>query len=380
MLRLRLGSLLLITALVCSGCIVATDTPSPPTPALITATAPTAPPATPASPSATAITIVTATPSVWAPVPDTPTPLAPSATLPPSNPPPSETPLPAMATSTLIASETSTAAAPGDTPPATVPPVTPSPATPSPAATALPVGIASFTISPPTINPGDTITLTWQATGEQAAIYRLEPGGPPTDMHTVPLSGTLVLQTSAALRNQVSYVLYAGAGGSTASATVSAVIQCPDKWFFAQPPAGCPSGPGTLISMAAERFEHGLMIWVSGQDRIYILFGDGASPGWSAQSNGWFAGQPEMDPSLTPPAGLFQPVRGFGFAWRASNATFGMTVRERLGWATEPEAALTGGYQCDSAAKYNHCYLSGPGGAVYHLLPEFSGWQVWHGP
>jgi hypothetical protein len=131
--------------------------------------------------------------------------------------------------------------------------------------------------------------------------------------------------------------------------------------------------------MAAERFEHGLMIWVSGQDHIYILFGGSGTPAWSVQQNGWFTGQPETDPSLNPPAGLFQPVRGFGAAWRASGG-IGPTVRDRLGWATEPEAALTGGYQCDSAPKYNHCYLSGPGGVVYYLLPEFSGWQLWPGP
>jgi hypothetical protein len=76
---------------------------------------------------------------------------------------------------------------------------------------------------------------------------------------------------------------------------------------------------------------------VSGQDRIYILFGAGSNPAWSAQANGWFAGQPETDPSLMPPAGLFQPVRGFGVAWRANNAPPGLTVRDRLGWATEAE-------------------------------------------
>ena len=368
--RLRLGRLLLPVALLCSACVAATDLPGPPTSALVTATAL---PATLAAPSATAIAIVTATPSVWAPAPATPTPPVPSATSVSSDPPPTGTSLPVPATSTLIASETSTVPAPGGTPAATVPPTLP------PAATALPVGIALFTINPATINPGDTITLTWQATGEQAAIYRLEPGGPLTDMHTVPLSGTLILKTPDGLRNQVTYVLYAGAGASTASATVSAVILCPDKWFFAPSPVGCPGGPGPLISMAAERFEHGLMIWVSGQDRIYILCGDGGSPAWSAQQNGWFTGQPETDPSLNPPAGLFQPVRGFGVAWRASNGV-GPTVRDRLGWATQPEAALTGGFQCDSAAKYNHCYLSGPGGVVYHLLPEFSGWQPWPGP
>jgi hypothetical protein len=222
--------------------------------------------------------------------------------------------------------------------------------------------------------------LTWQATGEQAAIYRLEPGGPLTDMHTVPLTGTLTLKTPDGLRNRVEYVLYAGAGGSTASASVSAVIRCPDKYFFANPPAGCPLGPGALVPMAAERFQHGEMIWLSGQDQIYILFGDGGNPAWLTTPNAWFQGQPESDPSLVPPAGLFQPVRGFGLAWRANDVLFGQTVRDRLGWATEAESPLTGSYQCDSMPKYNHCYLSGPGGVIYHLRPERSGWDVWQGP
>jgi len=371
MLRLRLGSFLVVTALSCAGCLVATDTPIPPTPALITATAL---PVTLAPPSATALAIVTATPSPWVPPTNTPTLPAPSATPPPLSPPPSATPAPSLATSTPIPSETSTGSAPGDSPPPPTAPAT------VPPATALPVGISQFSIRPANINPGYSVTLTWQATGAQAAIYRQEPGGPLTDMHSVPLSGTLVLQTPANLRNQVTYVLYAGAGTSTASATVSAVILCPDKWFFAPAPAGCPGLTIPLMAMAGERFEHGLMIWMSNQDEIYILYADGHSPAWSEQPNGWFAGQPENDPSLTPPGGLFQPVRGFGLAWRANNAPAGLNVRDRLGWAAEPESSLTGGFQCDSAPKYNHCYLSGPGGQIYHLLPEFSGWQVWHGP
>lgn len=196
----------------------------------------------------------------------------------------------------------------------------------------------------------------------------------------MPLSGTLSLQTEPVWRNSVDFVLFAEAGGSNASATVSAVILCPDKWFFANPPAGCPRGSATLVPMAAERFEYGLMIWLSSQDQIYMLFGDGAVPPWSDVANKWFQGQPESDPNLVPPAGLFQPVRGFGLAWRSDDASAGPTVRARLGWATEAESALTGGYQCDSAYKYNHCFISGPGGAVYHLKPEFSGWEVWHGP
>ena len=367
------GCLPLLAALLCAGCVVANPSPDPPTAALITATTPpTARAVVVAPPSPTAITIVTPTPGDTAPASAT---LPPSPTPPGTSPAPSATQPPEIPTSTPIASETPTSAPARDT----LAPTQPPPTAP-PQATAAPVGIISFSISPQTIKPGDRITLTWQATGQQAAIYRQEAGGPLTDMHNVPLSGTLTLLTDTLWRNSVAYVLYAGAGGSTASATVSAVILCPDKWYFANPPAGCPRGSSTLVPMAGERFEHGLMIWLSGQDQIYILFGDGASRPWSVVQNKWFQGQPASDPSLVPPAGLFQPVRGFGVAWRSDDASSGQTVRARLGWATEAESALTGGFQCDSASKYNQCYISGPGGQVYHLKPEFSGWEVWQGP
>jgi hypothetical protein len=87
---------------------------------------------------------------------------------------------------------------------------------------------------------------------------------------------------------------------------------------------------------------------------------------------------PEDDPSLVPPEGLYQPVRGFGVAWRDEQATPGFRVRDRLGWAIDQEFGVSGAaFQCDSAPKYVTCYLSGPGGAVYVLKPERSGWFIW---
>lgn len=139
--------------------------------------------------------------------------------------------------------------------------------------------------------------------------------------------------------------------------------------------------PGTQGAMAAEHFQHGVMLWLSSQDMIFILFGDGNTPQWANDANHWTQGQPESDPSITAPAGLYQPVRGFGLLWRMGiGYTAGSGVRDRLGWAIEPEAALTGGYQCDTTPKYTNCYISGPGGVVYHLLPEWSHWEVWQGP
>ena len=115
---------------------------------------------------------------------------------------------------------------------------------------------------------------------------------------------------------------------------------------------------------------------------IYVLYSDGLlTPGWQANSNAWFSGMPLSDPSLIPPAGRYQPVRGFGLTWRDEQGYPGYRVRERLGWATDEEFSVSGAmFQCDSAPKYNTCYLTGPGNVVIVLQLERSGWYVWAGP
>jgi hypothetical protein len=363
-LRLALGAALLLAG---AGCTLApTELPPEATIPLLTATvAPaTLSPATAVSlPSASAISIQTSTPS------QTPIPFDTATALPSATPTSSSTPLP-----TETPSETAAATDPA----ATEPP--PDTATAPAGATAMPISILSFSVSPQEINPGQSVTLTWEATGQEATLYRLDALGRLAEFFSVPISGSLTLPTPAGQRDRVDFMLFASAGGSSASATVSAVIRCPDTWFFANPPALCPASPPNTGSMAAERFERGLMIWTGYQDRIYILYSDGGSPLWDAQPNAWFPGQPENDPGLTPPDGLFQPVRGFGAAWRTGYVSPSQVVRDRLGWATEPEQSHTGSVQCDSAPKYNRCYLSGPSNVVYVLEPERSNWKVWTGP
>jgi hypothetical protein len=198
----------------------------------------------------------------------------------------------------------------------------------------------------------------------------------------MPLSGTLALTTSELLRNQISFVLFAVRGGSSAQAGVAAHIVCPDVWFFANPPASCPGSPPHETFIQAQRFERGQMLWTQWNDFIYILFADdSASLKWQAQLNGWFSGMPDNDPHIIPPAGYFQPIRGFGLAWRDEQTPEGNRVRDRLGWALAEEFGIgTGAFQCDSAPKYNTCFISGPEGVVYELKPERSGWGVWAGP
>ena len=72
-----------------------------------------------------------------------------------------------------------------------------------------------------------------------------------------------------------------------------------------------------------------------------------------------------------PPAGLYQPVRGFGLVWREETG-----VRDRLGWALGEEAGYPTAIQhTSSRPKYNVTYVKAPDGGVWELGPELSKWR-----
>ena len=108
---------------------------------------------------------------------------------------------------------------------------------------------------------------------------------------------------------------------------------CPHPWFFTPAPAFCPDGPAESLTVAEQPFERGRMVWVpeEGGAQVYVMFPHGKAEGWV---DDWTVGQPESDPSLSPPAGLDQPRRGFGAVWRTVTG-----LRDRLGWALAPEGA-----------------------------------------
>jgi len=91
---------------------------------------------------------------------------------------------------------------------------------------------------------------------------------------------------------------------------------------------GCPSGSVTTVNSALQTFEHGSMIWLSGP--IYVLYSDSRAQRFD---DTFTEGIDPVSGGETPPAGLVEPVRGFGKVWRNNP-----TVRAGLGWGTAPEA------------------------------------------
>lgn len=250
--------------------------------------------------------------------------------------------------------------------------IVPSPTTPaaSPGPDAL--RIDYFRSSSQEADPGDRITLEWMTTGAiTVTLWRLAPTGQFSAFWDVESAGSFEYDIGQHERNHTRFALYAGnAAGDLASATLSVSLRCPDSWFFSNPPDICPAAAPILSKGAEQHFENGLMLWVGGEDRIYVLFDDGNSPNWSAFSDEWDPGEPDRDPDISPPPGLFQPVRGFGLVWREQSG-----VRERLGWATAEEIPYSTALQRPSYAKYNETYIWAAEGGLWKLLPERSGWE-----
>lgn len=100
---------------------------------------------------------------------------------------------------------------------------------------------------------------------------------------------------------------------------------------------GCPTEVEKGVWSAEESFQGGCMFWRDDTDQIYVLYSNGT---WTGYIDTWTSAEPEYDPSIVPPAGYYQPVRGFGKVWRENN-----TVRNGLGWATTQERGYHGSVQ-----------------------------------
>jgi hypothetical protein len=333
------------------------------------------------------------------PVGGTDKPTKPTPTPAPATPtiPPSATPTVAetatltdepTATSTDTPRPTPTSAQQPTATPASPPNVTATPAPPpvgsltppTPTLTPTPVThdlIERFEADPTTIDPGDSVTLSWSAQGDWATLYTLLPDLTLGQWWDVPLEGSQAVTTSEGIRNWARYALFVGEGDRTEVMSVEIAVRCTAEWFFTPEPDLCPQDPVFEGAAAYQPFEGGRMIWLAGKDWIFVLYGDSGIPAYSIFANLWEEGMPESDPDITPPDGRYQPVRGFGLVWRGEiDAAEYYDVRGRLGWAIAPEESYTARYQCDSPPKYTTCYLSGPTGEIYELGPELSAWSV----
>jgi hypothetical protein len=336
-----------VSVLLLAACAVA---PSP------SATLP-APTATPQAPTPTARQ-PTETPIATETPPPTPTSRPTETSVPPTPSTPSPTP-------------TSTPTTPASPSPTPSPTATP---TPTPAAQAPEPTIYFFEANVDVADPGDTITLSWHWSGaDRGDIYHLFSTGQLSEPHwEVEPTGSLEYTISPDRRNYDTFVLFLtnDDAGLVAQETVQIRLRCPDEWFFSPAPDICPRDEAIVTDGAEEHFERGTMLWNRAQGVIYVLFDDDQYPRWRGYADEWEEGDPVSDPDIEPPSGFYQPVRGFGLVWRQN-----LTVRERLGWAVDPEQAYRTAIQRTSHPRYSDLYIRALDGGVWRLGPNGDSWE-----
>lgn len=238
-------------------------------------------------------------------------------------------------------------------------PLTPAPDTKTPV-------INSFTASPDPVEPGATLTLSWEVTNAvQVRIHRIGPQGallPDAIGPASPtqFSGTMTYTVPADATQQLRFVLWATGSspeGRSASKELTVGVSCPFPTTLV--PGDCPVEQDS-VQAAYQPFENGSMIWAGGS--IYVLYNGGQ---WEQYADTWVEGE-TFNIGVQPPAGRVQPIRGFGKVW----ATLPQ-VRDRLGWALSLEQGYTATREAHSvpgaATPMTSLHITLPDGRVAHL-------------
>jgi hypothetical protein len=324
------------------------------------------------SPVATLCVVVTPTPLAAAP---TATPIS----MPEPTTEPTDTPQPTPKSPSTPEPTTAPTSTPQPTPtstntpqPTQTPTITSQPTLQPTSIPGEPPHIRSFAARPDPIERGGTVTLTWEAPGTiRVGITRLSEEG---DIFLVPeaiglpASGSITVQVPDDYVERVKYYLGArDPSGVLHKAYVTVGIIC--RYDECITPR-CPLTQD-YVWAAHQFFEHGHMVWRSDTLEIYVLYADGT---YETHQDTWHEGDP-VDIPGTPPPGFHAPVRGFGNLYAQQPH-----VRERLGWATAPEAGYTMHVETirGGSGRYpgRSIYFTLPDSRVVNLYPFTSTWEI----
>lgn len=262
------------------------------------------------------------------------------------------------------------------------PTVTPEPPAAPTESSAKP-SILSFVSTAYEVASQEPFTLTWETIGEETNLCSA-----PLELLecvTVPASGSQTLAGGVA-GEKTQYALVVKSGVDEERGQITIATRCLHTWHavwsIAEGDLGsCPSTPYTPSAGAIQRFEHGVMIWLATSQEIFV-FCDSArsSATYLRVVDAWREGMPDQDPDLVPPAGSYQPVRGFGLVWRTETLD-GRSLREELGWAIEPESGFETAIQCaliqTKWGRYENCYILGQNQNVYETMAPYGVWKKW---
>ena len=140
-------------------------------------------------------------------------------------------------------------------------------------------------------------------------------------------------------------------------------IRCPQAWFYAPAPVGCPFPP--LVTLFQQQtFERGVIIYLPAL-RVHYVFVAGR--GVRQMADTFVPGMPLKDAALEAaiPAGLRQPTGAIFYAWRSDQA-----LQAALGYAVGDVQTYTGMHQRAVSSEGETVSFSAGSGQVYQVLPD----------
>jgi hypothetical protein len=254
--------------------------------------------------------------------------------------------------------------------------------------------ILSYSVDPTEASPGQSVTLNWTSVNAASAeLTTYSASSAPSAPTVLPPNGSLVVPIGKDEIGAFSLnLIVKDQAGKTDQRSRYVSLLCLDTFFFSSSlkpiSGGCPYRPAAFVAGVEQTFENGRMLWLAPIPipnsapgpalgaSIYILYNAGVMDAWGVwqrYDDFWVPGQPESDPALQPPAGLYQPLRGFGKIWRETPG-----VREKLGWAKAPEQGYSdAAYQ--TQARYGQpgdVYLRAADKSILYLQSDGYWWPI----
>lgn len=198
---------------------------------------------------------------------------------------------------------------------------------------------ASFITQSQYLDQTGKVTVNWNIVGNPFAGVEVRINGA-SEWHgfsNLPPSGSLTIDLKPYITRYTGPIYYADfslhygndARGQAMWQTIH--VECPPSVFFRNGSdlMLCPLTGAQSVQAAYQSFERGFMVWRGDNKEFYVLLNNGSMDYWGPGSTG--PNQPL--PSSQIPAGLSQPVSGFGKLW--DNFVW---LQSDIGWATAAES------------------------------------------
>ena len=189
-----------------------------------------------------------------------------------------------------------------------------------------------------------------------AFVFAACQGGPPPTLFVMEVTREITVVVTADAGAQVAAL---GTPESTAEAESSITPTITPTTL----PNVFPTPVVGQVYVAEQAFERGRALWLQPVAQIWLITtNEDGEQVWLVYDDTFEDGQVELDPSLTPPPGFYQPERGFGKLWRENPE-----VREILGWAIQSEFGYTTRYEYHAGGTVtaDNRYVPGEG---YHII------------